>query len=220
MVDILVVLDRSGSMQDAADDHEGGLRSFVKDQQAAGEDAYFTLIQFDTANPCEVVYDRTPIRDVRLEDIRLIPRGGTPLLDAIGKAVAHLEEKQAKQKSDATVMMVITDGEENSSTECTLSQVKNRLSKAEKNGWKVLYLGANVDAFGESSKLGLLASAAANFKNVPGGTNNLYRVTSAKLGATRSAGLTGQSFASSMSYTVQEQELINTVESDLSDDHK
>jgi Mg-chelatase subunit ChlD len=220
MIDILVILDRSGSMQDAVDDHVGGLKSFIQDQQKEGDDAYFTLVQFDTQDPCDIVFDRLPIRDVPLDQVRLIPRGSTPLLDAIGKAMAHLEAKQAVKPTDATVVMIVTDGEENASHEWTLAQVKDKLAKAEKHGTKVLYLGANVDAFSEASKLGMAAASAANFNMAArASVQNVYHVTSQKLARSR-GGVRGQSssgatpdeinvaWASSMSYTVSEQEAI------------
>src|SRR4051812_34999613 len=91
-LDILVILDRSGSMEHAVRDHEGGLRSFVEDQKSLGGDVRLTLVQFDTVNPCDIVFDRLPLADVG--PIQLIPRGGTPLLDAMGLAIAHLMARQ------------------------------------------------------------------------------------------------------------------------------
>src|SRR5687767_5131529 len=113
--EIVVLLDRSGSMQHGKDDHEGGLMSFVEDQQQLEGDVRFTLIQFDNVEPCEIVYDGVPIGDV--DQIKLIPRGGTPLLDAVGLTIAHIAERLADAKPDQVVVMIITDGQENSSRE-------------------------------------------------------------------------------------------------------
>jgi len=103
MLDLLVILDRSGSMQTGKEDHEGGLRSFVEDQRKLSGDVRFTLVQFDTTNPCEVVYDRAKLEDVT--NISLIPRGGTPLEDAIGQSLTHL----SKYSPDEVICMIITD---------------------------------------------------------------------------------------------------------------
>src|SRR4051812_47875829 len=108
-LDILVILDRSGSMESAKADHIGGLRSFVADQRALGGDVRLTLTQFDTVNPCEILYDRTPLEQVG--PIELIPRGGTPLLDAVGLALAHLKAQQLTAPAAQTIVMVVTDGE-------------------------------------------------------------------------------------------------------------
>lgn len=44
-------------MASARADHEGGLRSFITDQQKQEGDVRLTFTQFDTADPCEVVPD-------------------------------------------------------------------------------------------------------------------------------------------------------------------
>jgi uncharacterized protein YegL len=177
MLDILVILDRSGSMQAARADHEGGLRSFVEDQKALGSDARLTLAQFDDHNPCELVYDFAPIGDVGA--IALVPRGGTPLLDAIGRATAHLEQRQAAAPSEATVVMVVTDGEENSSTEWTLARVKARIVELEAKAWRFLFLGADIDAFKEAGSLGVAHSMTMTMASGQSGSvGAAYSVTS------------------------------------------
>ncbi len=47
-LDILVILDRSGSMQSAKADHEGGLKAFLAEQRKLKGDVKFTLVQFDS----------------------------------------------------------------------------------------------------------------------------------------------------------------------------
>lgn len=176
--EFVIILDRSGSMQQAARDHEGGLNSFVQDQKRLDGDVRLTLIQFDSENPCEVVYDGATIDKVG--DVRLIPRGGTPLLDAVGLGVAHVSKRIGAQtaKPDIVVVMVITDGEENSSREWTKARVKQLIADKEKEGWKFLYLGANVDAFAEASGVGFSASTTANFCNNAIGVRNTYAYVS------------------------------------------
>lgn len=190
MLDILVVLDRSGSMMDAKADHEGGLKSFVEDQKALDGDVRFTLIQFDTSNPCEVVYDRVKLDAVT--KIELVPRGGTPLLDAMGMALDHL----TKHQPDEVVCFVVTDGAENSSREWTKERVKARVAELETKGWNFLYLGANVDAFGEAGTMGMAAAGAINYANTPVAVNALYAATASNLGGYRSMRSKGQSVQS------------------------
>jgi len=158
---VVVLLDRSGSMQALKSDHEGGLRSFVEDQKRVTGDVRFTLIQFDDTDPCEVVYDDVPIDTVG--EISLIPRGGTPLLDAIFKAMAHVKQKIGDDSN--VLFMIITDGEENQSREAKKSDVQARLKECESKGWVVLYLGANVDAFHEAHGFGGSVLRAASYGN-------------------------------------------------------
>lgn len=158
---VVVLLDRSGSMQARKADHEGGLRSFIEDQKSVDGDVRFTLIQFDDANPCEVVYDDVPITDVGT--VELVPRGGTPLLDAIFKSIAHVEKKIGTDTN--VVFMIITDGEENQSREATKQGVQSAIKEHEAKGWVVLYLGANVDCFAQAQQLGTSAVRSAGFAN-------------------------------------------------------
>lgn len=206
MLDILVILDRSGSMEKAQADHEGGLKSFVHDQQQLPGEVMFTLVQFDDHDPCEIVYDRVPIDKVG--QIRLIPRDGTPLLDAIGLALAHLEKKQVTIVPD-TVVMIITDGEENSSTEWTKALVKERIAARTKDGWRFLFLGANVDAFSEASAFGLSATHALNFQNKSGNVQSVYAMSSSKLSSSRGLRAAGSvipmSDMTAMNYTAEDQ---------------
>lgn len=189
--EIVVILDRSGSMQTAKADHEGGLRSFVEDQKSLAGDVRFTLIQFDSTDPCEVVYDGTPIADVG--GIDLVPRGGTPLLDAIGKAAAHVEKRVAERKPDQIIVMVITDGEENQSREWTRDRIKQRVTELEASGWKFLFLGANIDSFAEAAAIGVSHGTSMDFANNTVGAKALYRGLSANVRSARVAAQNGAS---------------------------
>lgn len=213
--EIVVLLDRSGSMQTAARDHEGGLNSFVQDQRELAGDVRFTLILFDSQNPCEVQYDGVPIEQVG--QCRLIPRGGTPLLDAIGRGVAHVRERVEKsgRTPDLLVCMIITDGEENSSTEFTKAQIKSLIEDREKHGWKFLFLGANVDAFAEARALGVGAAAALDFANTHVGTQSAYSSLTSNTRNARQllrSGAGGQAVAGAFAYSdTQRQEAMGGI---------
>lgn len=202
ILDVLVILDRSGSMQAARSDHEGGLRSFVEDQRKQqGDDVRFTLVQFDDVNPCDIVYDRAPLALVT--ELKLVPRGNTPLLDAVGKALAHLEAKNP----ESVVCLIITDGQENASREWTRDRVKARIEELTKDRrYTMLYLGANVDAFAEARAMGIGVNTAMAFTNNSVGVGAIYASASsnyaqmrAKTRAGRQRGLTGQAAAQSAS---------------------
>lgn len=183
--DITLLLDRSGSMQDKKDDHIGGVKSFIQDNKSF-PDTTFSLIQFDSQEPFELVINNQNIDDVDLDKIDLIPRGGTPLLDAIGKTIAHIDNKKQNNENTQIVLMVVTDGEENDSKEWKKNDLKKLIIEKEKD-WKILYLGANIDVFSESGSFGLSARSSANYINTSTGIDKLYRVTSNKLSSMRSA---------------------------------
>lgn len=186
MLDFLIVLDRSGSMQDARKDHEGGLRSFVEDQRQLADEMRLTFVQFDTHDPCEIVFDRLPLADVKTDEIALLPRGGTPLLEAIGRSVAHMRKTLTPQ--DNVIVVIITDGEENSSqAEWTKARVKAVIDELEAANWKFLFLGANFDAFAEGGSLGVAPMAAMTYQATGQSVNAMYAGVSANTMKTRGA---------------------------------
>jgi uncharacterized protein with von Willebrand factor type A (vWA) domain len=108
--DIIVVLDRSGSMHAIKEDTESGFATFIADQRALGGDARVTLVQFDDAY--EVVYTARRIEDVPTLELR--PRGSTALLDALGRTITAAGERLAAMAEDDrpgyVVVLTMTDG--------------------------------------------------------------------------------------------------------------
>ena len=176
--EFVILLDRSGSMQTAREDHEGGLRSFIRDQRALAGDVRLTLAMFDSHDPCDIVLDDTPLHDVEEGKIELVPRGCTPLLDAVGRIVSHVSVRHVQSKPDMTILMIITDGQENASKEWTKEKVKNLLTGKEADGWKVLYLGANVDEFSEAGAMGIGGGATLGYASTPMGIGASYTTLS------------------------------------------
>jgi hypothetical protein len=156
-----VVLDRSGSMQVVKDDTIGAFNEYVQTLARQAPDSTLSLTIFDTES-IETIVDDKPIGDVPLLTANTYqPRGGTPLLDAIGKTAAKLTATKGKHKA----LVIITDGQENSSHEYKKETLKKLLDeKQEKDGWLVLYLGANQDAFAEAGQFGALTSNTMNYK--------------------------------------------------------
>jgi len=156
--EIVVVLDRSGSMSSMKSDMEGGFNRFIEEQQKESGEAFVTLIQFDTEY--ETVYSRRPLPEV--PSLVLTPRGGTALLDATGRAVCHALD--TIPSDHLCVFLIITDGGENSSREFKRDQVKSLTKKCTaKRDWQFVYLGANQDAFAEGGHLGVLRGVSANY---------------------------------------------------------
>jgi hypothetical protein len=63
-----------------------------------------------------------------------------------------------------TIMVVATDGEENSSVQTKLATVKEMIeSKQEHEQWEMVFLGANQDAVMEGTNLGFRADSSMTF---------------------------------------------------------
>lgn len=200
LTELILLLDRSGSMASCLSDTEGGMNSFIRDQRGLVGDVNVTFILFDTANPCEIVHDRTPIANVG--DLRLLPRGGTPLYEAICKTIDHVKErlKGATPKPDMVVFNIITDGEENQSRGFNKTDAKTRIEEQEKAGWHVIFLGANIDAMKEGASLGTQSGSTMNYAQNSVGTQSMWTATSSNLRNARKSMVTGQSRSAAEAY--------------------
>jgi Mg-chelatase subunit ChlD len=138
---IAVLLDRSGSMGSVKDETISGFNYFLKEQKAAGDNASFTLVQFDSEST-DVVHEAKPLGTVPdLNEDTYQPRGSTPLLDALGQTINSTGRTLAAipetNRPDKVVFVVITDGEENASHQFTKKQVKEMIDhQTEKYNWQ------------------------------------------------------------------------------------
>lgn len=184
---IVVLLDRSGSMESIASDVIGGYNAFISAQHQAGTDATVTLVQFDSQDSHEVVYQNIPITDVpTLSSMTFIPRGGTPLFDATGQLVARIRQFRANDDRPSVeqpdiVFVTITDGEENESTEYSLQMVRKLVSECEAEGWTFVYLSAGLDAFADAGDIGVQTGRARAFKASKLGSDVMFETLSSSM---------------------------------------
>lgn len=154
--EVVVVLDRSGSMSSCKTGTLEGFNTFLNEQQNAAGDGFMTLVQFD--DQYQVDYQSVNSKLVApLTDATFVPRGMTALHDAIGKTINGL-------KTDRDVVFVIiTDGLENASREFTKESIKTLIEDKTKQGWKFIYLGANQDAVLVGSGIGVNAKMSMSY---------------------------------------------------------
>jgi uncharacterized protein YegL len=166
--EIIVLLDRSGSMAQIKDDMEGGFNKYVDDLRDM-DNCLLTLVQFDTGG-IDTVVESCPIRSA--PKLRLEPRGGTPLLDAMGQTIDRTGERFRNmpegRRPGQVMFVIITDGEENSSHEYTKERVKQMVEhQSQVYKWEFVFLGANMDSFAEARDLGIYPMSVANFSSLP-----------------------------------------------------
>ena len=89
-LNIRLVLDRSGSMSSCRVETVESINEYITEIQKEAVEGVFTLSTFDSRS-IDIPISRIPIRELSTlgQDI-LMPRGGTPLYDAIGTAVHDL----------------------------------------------------------------------------------------------------------------------------------
>jgi Mg-chelatase subunit ChlD len=168
-VEIVVIADRSGSMQSIAADAIGGFNTFLKDQQDQPGRANFTLVLFD--NEFLVPIDHKPLNEVEpLTDKTFVPRGSTALNDAIGRTLTELKMANPKK----AVIAILTDGQENASTRYKTTEIKRMIEEAQGRGWQVHYLAANQDAFAVGADYGVLRAHTVGYAATGQGVRGAY----------------------------------------------
>jgi uncharacterized protein YegL len=181
--ELIIILDRSGSMCTIKSDMEGGFRTFIQDRQRDPTRVLVSLYQFD--DTYEAVYEERSVHDVR--SLALEPRGSTALLDAVGRTINRvgdrLRRKSEHARPGAVVVMIITDGQENASREFRSDQVRALIEHQEQHyNWKFMYLGADANAFAEAAALGINVQRSAKYTHDALGTQALFNASSSGIG--------------------------------------
>lgn len=160
-----VLLDRSGSMETCRDATIDAFNEYVNGLSSDdGVSARVSLTIFDTMS-IDLIHDNLKAKDCpKLTRETFVPRGGTPLNDAIGRTVTRIDGEK-RRGGENVAFVILTDGQENASQEYTKDAVKKLLDGRQKDkNWLVIYLGANQDAFAEGVGRGFQASHTMNFR--------------------------------------------------------
>jgi len=177
-----LILDRSGSMATMRAEAIGSFNDQLKviqEEEEEGSKNYVSLLTFATFVD-KPHFENAPAASIPvLTEDRYKPSGGTAMLDAVGSALDLLEASpDATDENTSFLVVVISDGQENSSREWKWKTIAERVKKLQDTGrWTFVYLGANQD----------LSEVAKNM-HIP--TSNTMSFTGAQ-GLTRSTGPTG-----------------------------
>lgn len=162
-----ILADRTGSMDYASDGYGSpskaeittkGIKDLIKEQAALDGKTTFTLVDFDTVARTRVA-EFVSGNSGLIADWNIVPRGGTPLLDAVGEEIVLTGEALAKLPEDerpGRVFFVIgTDGEENASKEYTKDKISKMVkTQTEEYSWEFIFIGADIDAFEAGGGMG------------------------------------------------------------------
>ena len=180
LTELVMILDRSGSMGGLESDTIGGYNSMLRKQRETEGEVVVSTVLFDDES--EVLYDRIPLQDMpQMTEKEYYVRGCTALLDAIGGAIHHIgnvhKYARDEDRPEKTIFIITTDGLENASKRYSYEKVKQMVERQkEKYGWEFLFLGANIDAIETAGRFGIAPDRAANYNSDHMGTALNYEV--------------------------------------------
>ena len=178
-----ILLDMSGSMRGIASATREGLNNYINTMKEDKSDdiVLVSVTVFDSEGwhgdltvHIDTIMDMVPLADVpEITEEHYKPRGGTPMYDGIGKVVGRTESAlEGIEGSPEVLLVIITDGDENTSKEFKQHEIKALLETKEGQGWSTIYLGANQDAWAVGSSLGINAGNVKAYSATVAGIKN------------------------------------------------
>lgn len=157
LIHVCFVIDSSGSMAGSEKDVVGGFRKTIEEQKAV-KDGECIVSLYEFASGVKQVYLGKKLDEVK--DLDYFVGGMTRLYDGIGTAVddvgkwlANMDESERPSKN---LIVIITDGGENSSTEYNLKDVKDRINEqTNKYSWDFIYLGNDLSDAKDANDIGI-----------------------------------------------------------------
>lgn len=166
LMDIVFLLDRSGSMSGMESDTIGGYNGYLKNMRE--KNARVTTVLFD--DKYEMITKRENISNVKnLNNKTYYTRGSTALLDAIGKTIKYMDAF----RSSKVLFIITTDGYENASIEYNKGQIKELIEGHD--NWEFIYLGADIDSYKEASSIGIRSDRTSNYTKSHKGMGKMFQ---------------------------------------------
>lgn len=187
ITELVFVIDKSGSMSGLENETIKGFNELLNKQKRQKDKALITTIFFNTT--MQFINERKDINEVKeitLNDYRV--GGCTALLDAIGNAINYILNNQINDKENEynNMVVIITDGLENSSLEFSYEKINSLINKKQKEDWQFIFLGANIDVIKEANKMGIASDNAVSYNNDEKGVKLNYEAISLAISDVRS----------------------------------
>ena len=191
LTEIICIVDRSGSMQAIKTDVIGNFNSFLEKQKNEQGEAKLTLVLFD--NEITTLHDGLDLKDVpNLTNETYAPNGYTALYDAVGITIDNVGKRLAStdesERPDKVLVVILTDGQENSSKVYTNVEKVKEMVTIQKNvySWSFIFLGANQDAIFSAKTFGISKDNAMFFSSVSDSANIAFTNISSYVSRSRS----------------------------------
>ena len=192
VTELVMILDRSGSMAGLESDTIGGFNAMLEKQKQQEGKCWVTTVLFDSGR--KILHDRLPLAQVRpMTGEDYCVGGCTALLDAVGSTIRHIGEIHRYARPEDvpahTLFVITTDGMENASREFSAETIRRMIEqKKEERGWEFVFLGANIDAVSTAARIGIGKDRAVNYCNDGAGVEENFKAIEKLSCSVRSTG--------------------------------
>ena len=185
-IHVCFVVDKSGSMYSSKNDVIGGFKKVI-DEQKAQKEGQCSVSLFTFNGAVKEDYLGRDVREINgLDDYD--PSGMTAMNDGIGTAIDRvgewLRDMPESERPEQNLIVIMTDGEENSSHKYTLAKVKEMIQhQTEKYSWRFMYIGTDITTTKDADNLGIKMSAYSSRSNygrsydIINSATNAYRMS-------------------------------------------
>ena len=192
MIELVFILDESGSMRGLEKDTIGGFNSTIYKQKKEDGECLVSTVCF--SNSQRVIHDRVNLRDVKeLTEKDYVPCGSTALIDTVASSIKHIKMVhkyiREEDRPDKTMFIITTDGMENASHKYSLDETKRMIEECKEKGWEFIFLAANIDAYETARDYGFDEESTVNYVNDDLGTNIKFCCVDKAISSIRSSGV-------------------------------
>ena len=188
---ITYVIDSSTSMGPVWPATISGLEEFIASQKKEAGKCTLSLINFDTQVQTPLNFADIKFVNESVADYNIHPKGCTALYDAVGRAIndtgRHLATLPESARPAKVVIVVQTDGEENSSREFKGAQIGAMIEEQRsKYNWQFMFVGASEASIKAATDV-MKFDVGSTTKYSTSNTKGYHDTMNSKLSSMRSA---------------------------------
>lgn len=180
-IHLAFIIDASGSMYASQSDVVNGFKQMIEEQKAV-KDGKCAVSLYTFADTWKEVFLGKDVSEV--EDLEYRPFGCTAMNDGIGTAIDKigkwLSDMDETDRPGKNLIVIMTDGEENSSKEYSLQRVQEMIKhQIEKYSWDFIYVGTDITTKKDAVSLGINKMSMSSRRNFCANYDMLSKATTA-----------------------------------------